>query len=396
MKNLKLTFDKIVKNTSEIVDEDIKQILLLYEEKIVFIGDCCVRFDKFRYFRSFLNNATITLNFAHKENFKFYDGLLKNNPHVDHITTLDWAEIGFEKYDIVFCISYREEKFLEFLYGKYGDLIMNGQFKLAVYSISELILKSELRGNYIFPVNKHLIEHVKKPRPGELYISKEEQRWADHWLESKGLKKNEDLYIILDSTSIREKLMKITVYFDFLTTILKGKNVKALIFDEGSIGKEEFYRQWLDNKTLEKLIFSKSVSLRENLCFIGSSNTRLIFGPCTGLMHCSSSIYNNYLSNGMDIRDIPLMITYTGQYTIENKNANFWWGSAPLVNCLLLKKRHNRKEIVLLSSLPEQEKDLDDSLACSEYTTEMLMGFINRKVSQNSPDLLYPDAFSVK
>lgn len=387
MKDLKLTFDKIVQNTSAIVNDNTRQILVLYEEKIVFIGDCCIRFDKFRYFRSFLNNATITINFAVRENSKFYEGLLKNNPHVDDITTLEWTEIDFEKYDVVFCVAYREEKLLQFLYEKYGSAIIGSQFKLAVYSISELILPSVSHGNYIFPVNKDLIAHVRKPQPGELYISKEEQQWANQWLESKGLERHEDLYIICDSTSIREKLLKITVYFEFLATLLRGKKAKALIFDEGNIGKEEFYRQWLDAATMDKLIFSKSLGLRDNLCLIGSSYTKMVFGPCTGLMHCSSSIYNNYLANGIDIRDIPLLITYTGQYIIENKNANFWWSSAPLVNCLMLKKRNNKNEIVLLSSLPEDERDLDDTLACTEYTTGMLMDFINSKLHQYTPEL---------
>ncbi|HEX8529308.1 MAG TPA: hypothetical protein VF646_04775, partial [Cytophagales bacterium] len=181
--------------------------------------------------------------------------------------------------------------------------------------------------------------------------------------------------------SSRDKVLGITVYFEFLKSILQDGNAKVLIFDENTIGKEEFYRQWLGDETADRIIFSKGLSLRDNLCLIGSRHTRLVVGPCTGLMHCASSIYNNYVSNGMDPRDVPLIVVYTGQYSKANKSAHYWWEGAPLVNCLLLKAKNNRKEVVLLSSLPDAERELNDTLPCRDYTAGLLTEFIHRKMS---------------
>jgi len=382
MDSSSLTFEAIVTNFSEISLEALNSVLVLYDEQILFIGDCCARFDKFKYFREYLHDADITINFSDKKNEKFADGLLKGNPNLDLVTYLTWDAIDFEKYDLVFCVTSDEEALLNFFHEKYGTRINSGLYRLAVCSISELILQVPSNG-YLFPVDEELNRYVKRPRPGELYITDEEHTWAEEWLKEKGLRAGEDLFIILDSTSIRSKLMKITVYFEFLLSILKRTNVKILIFDESTIGKEEFYREWLDADNMKKMIFSKGLSLRDNLCLIASRHTRLVFGPCTGLMHCSSSIYNNCLNNGMEPASIPLMITYTGVYSKANKNAYFWWGNAPLMHCLLLKMRGGRKKMVELTNLTEEEKLLDDSLPSTEYTADMLLGFIDAHLQEH-------------
>ena len=374
----------IVFNTQRINYGTIGRVLVLYEEQIAFIGDCCLRFDKLKYFKSFLKNATIDVNFSIGSNFKFYNAFLTNNPHIDSISTLSWDNIDFESYDIVFCAKYDERAFLQFLHERYGHLIMQDQCRLAVFSLSQLLLRPQNDTTHVFPVNKNLLEYIRScdqnSRLGELYVNDEEQAWANQWLESKGLRPNEDLFIVCDSASSREKLINIAVYFDVLKFLLRKENSKVLIFDEKGIGKEEFYQQCLGKNNMRTIIFSKRLTLREDLCILASRYTRLILGPCTGLLHCASSIYNNYVNRGMNVSEVPLMITYTGHYTRENKNANFWWGNSPLINCLLLKKRNDRKQIVLLRDLSEHEKNTDDSLPCSEYTAEMLIEFINSKL----------------
>jgi ADP-heptose:LPS heptosyltransferase len=378
MKEFQTILNKIKLNTQRINYDNARQVLVLYEEKITLIGDCCIRFDKFKYFKSFLKNATVDINFSIKDNFKFYDAFLKNNPNVDGIFTLSWKDIDFERYDIVFCIKYDERAFLEFLHEKYYNLVREDQFRLAVFSMSQLILKPQKDTYQIFPVNQPLLDYIKGPQLGELYIDEEEQTWANQWLESKGLQANEDLFILCDSTSNREKLLNIIVYFDVLKFLLRKENIKVLIFDEKDIGKEDFYQAWLQNDT-KKLIFSKRLMLREDLSIMASKHTKLIFGPCTGLMHCASSIYNNYVNRGMSVKDVPVMITYTGQYTQENETANTWWGNSPLITCLLLKERNHKKQIVLLNNLTEEQRNTPDSLPCSEYTAEMLIELINSK-----------------
>jgi len=388
MKEFQTILNQIVFNTQSINYNNIRRVLVLYEEKIVYVGDCCIRFDKLKYFKSFLNNATININFSVKENFKFYNAFLKNNPHVDSISTLSWKDIDFESYDIVFCVKYDEGTFLDFLHEKYCNLIEKNLFRVAVFSLSIVLLQPQLQpqnsARQVFPLAQGLLEHIESlgraSQLGELYINEEEQAWANRWLESKGLEANERLFIICDSSALREKLINIGVYFDVLKFLLRKENIKVLIFDEKGIGKEEFYQACLDMSSMKKMIFSKCLTLREDLCIIASKYTKLIFGPCTGLLHCASSIYNNFVNRGMNASEVPLMITYTGLYSEENNNAYYWWGNSPLINCVLLKEKNNKKQIVLLNNLTEEEKKANDSLPCSEYTAEMLIDLINSKL----------------
>jgi hypothetical protein len=246
--------------------------------------------------------------------------------------------------------------------------------------MSEVLLSPADNANYIFTVNEELIAHVRVRRPGELYITKSEQEWANHWLEAQGIKGSDKLFIMLDSTTRRSKMLRMHIYFEFLGYLLKKEDAKVLVFDENNMGKEDFYREWLGEANMQKIIFSKKLELRQDLSLIASKYTRFIFGPCTGLMHCSSAIYNNYVNEGMDVRDVPVMITYTGQYNEKEGSANLWWGQAPLVNCLLLQERNNALEVVELKTLPEDSRDLYVQLPCSGYTTQMLIDFVESRL----------------
>jgi len=379
MENTQSTLQAILRTTNAVVKTDVKSILVLYEEKIHNIGDCCVRFDKLKYFRAFFNNATLNLNFK-SENLKFIDGLLTNNPHIAAISLLDWNEIEFEKYDIVIAVMYNEEKLLHFLHAKYGAEIAAGTRTMAVFSMSQLILPPVDFGKYLFPLNRPLMESGRTPEPGELYISDEEQAWADRWLEAHGMKAGEELFILLDSTLRKEKLLNPIVYFEFVAALLKRDNARVLIFDEAAMGKEDFYRAWLGDACMHKLIVSKGLKLREDICLLGSSYTRMVFGPCTGLMHCASAVYNRYVALGLPEEQAPLLAVYTGQYKGLEQNALTWWGRAPLVKCMMLKKRSGGPRLELLHDLPEDEKPLNNSLPCSAFTSAMLIDFVNSRI----------------
>ena len=352
-----------------------QKILILYEEKIKYLGDFCIRFDKISFCKSFFN-ASIDINFTNKENKKYYEALLINNPNLAAVSDLEWENIEFDNYDLVFCAAYDENRLKEFICKKYN---YNAGERFVVFSISEVLLAPDPNAVRVFPVNSDFMAQVQliARHPGLLYVSEEEREWGNRWLESRGLKQGEELFIFLDSTTKRSKLINIQVYFEVLQFVLNRAKVKVLIFDEKSIGKEEFYRQWLGEEQAEKLIFSKGLELREDLRIIASSFTRLIFGPCTGLMHCASGIYNYYVQSGKSLKEVPLMITYTGQYPKEENNADLWWGSSPLVQCLLLQKRNNETKLALLSALSEAEKISEEQVPCSEYTSRMLIDFLD-------------------
>ena len=383
MNALEKTLEIIRKNNADVHVDHIRNVLIIYEEKTFYIGDTCILFDNLRYIRSFFHQAEVDLNFINKKNMRYYQALLANNPNFDSIRDDDWTDVGFSNYDLLICVTYKEQALLEFLHERYQDLISRDQFKLAVCSFSEGILVPLKNVSYVFPEYKPLREYTiasSAGTPCELYLTAEENEWANSWLESQGIQEDDDLYIMFDAASERHKLLDIRVYFDLVAWLLEQPNVKVLIFDEKNIGKGDFYREWLGEEKMKSIIISKKLGFREDLTLIGSKYTKVVFGPCTGLMHCASSIYNNLLSNGLPIDNIPLLVTYTGQYIGENNNINVWWGNSPLVNCLLLKQINNKKQIVLLHNLTPEERNIKDSLACNEYTLEMLADFLSARL----------------
>jgi hypothetical protein len=375
------TLVRILHAASGVKRNRVKRVILLYDEELKLVGDSCVRFDKMKYFSEFFGNPVVDINFRSKKSEWIYDALLKNNPHVATISNLDWDDIPLLDYDIVFCISYTERLFLEFLHKRYGQDILEGMCGTIFFSISQLMLVEKTGIDYIFPVYEELMRFLKASGPGELYLDEKERCWADWWLENQGVGKTDQLYILIDSSGIQTKLVAEKVFFKILKHILKKRDVKVLVFDENNIGKEKVYRRHLGERLMGKMIFSKGLSLRNNLCLVGSGYTKFIFGPCTGIMHCSSSIYNHYAGSGRSIGKVPPIVVYTGRVGAYNYDVNVWWGNSPLVNCLLLFKRGWRKRLVLLDSLPEAEKKNNGSLRCSAYSARMLIKFIDSRLN---------------
>ncbi|MBC9912786.1 hypothetical protein [Chitinophaga varians] len=373
-------------NNVKINRDNVQRLLIVYQEKAFFIGDTFIDLNEIRGIRAFFHHAVIDINLINKQNATMYNALLKNNPNLDNIHFSDWNEIDYTQYDAVICAANDEEILLKILHEKYDPC---SDYNLAVFSISNFIQQVRVDARIVFPVNEALMEFITTKvagKPREIYVSEEERDWADGWLAAKGMKATDKLYILLDSTTRRSKLISMNVYFDLLMGLLEADNVKVLVFDERSIGKRAFYKEWLGEENMKKMIFSESLSFREDLCLLASRHTRLVLGPCTGLLHCASGIYNHYLNNGASPKDIPLLITYTGQYVKREGNANYWWGSSPLMNCLLLKEKNNKKEITVLSSLTTEERNSYTQLPCSDYTAAMLLDFIRSKMK--TPELV--------
>jgi hypothetical protein len=388
MQNYQIILESTLDNNATVNRNDVQRVLIVYQEKAFFIGDAFIDLNEIRGIRSFFHNASIDINFINRQNAVMYNALLKNNPNPDSISFLDWNEIDYLSYDVVICAANDEELLLKVLHEKYCD---KEDYQLAVFSISDFIQQVRIDARIVFPVNEALLDYITAPwagKPRELYISEGERDWADQWLASKGVKRTDQLFIMLDATTRRSKLIGMNVYFDLLIGLLQADNVKVLIFDEKSIGKKAFYREWVGEENMKKIIFSEKLSFREDLCLLASRYTRLVFGPCTGLLHCASGIYNHYLNDGADRKDIPLLVTYTGQYVKREGNAYYWWGSSPLINCLILKESNHTKEIAVLHDLTKDEQVSYTQLPCSEYTTDMLLAFLNNKLETNGSQVV--------
>lgn len=374
------TLKKIERNSETVDVADVRRVMVLYEEEIVMLGDYCIKFDKIRYVEKFFPNAILDVHYTESFNAKYFDGFLRHNPYVKSVCEGNRETISFEHVDVLLCASHQEEELLNFLHARYGEKILQDKMKLAVFSISGLILHPNPKSRFVFPINEKLLKTLDVPGPCRIYMSNEEKMWADRWLALKGLESHENLIVAIDSSAVKSKLLSIDVFFDFLRSLLDVRGNKILIFDERNAGKNIFYSAWLGAEYAKRLIFSNGLTLREDLALLGSSNVGLIVGPCTGLMHCSSAIYNHYVAEGMSLSDVPLIITYTGRFENDNYDVPLWWGNSPLVDCLLIKERNNKKEMLLLDSLSEQDKLNYSALPCSEYSADMLLTFVNGKI----------------
>jgi len=381
MENHKEIQEKIAFNNKKINESKINNILILYEERDFFLGDTCIRFNGLQAVKTFFDNANIFINCKASNFVNAFEALLVNNPNVAGFFNLPWEELAFETYDIVLCISYEEISFLNFLDKVYGSSISDGSVSLAVFSLSKVFLKIN-PSDCIFSIPDGFINYAKeydKQNPRNLYITNQERTWADNWLLARGLQKGENLCILLDSTARADKLLNILVYFSLIEELLKNKKNKILIFDEKNIGKANFYNEWLGAEKAQRIIFAVGNTLREDLCIMSSTYSKLILGPCTGLIHCASSIcassiFNKLLADGILKNEIPTIIVYTGTYTDTERNAHTFWHNSPLVTCLMLRQYNNQPQMVKLSELDPQEADrVDNQLTCNKYTTEMLV-----------------------
>lgn len=377
------TLNRILHNCQALSPGDVKNMLMIYDEHAGYLGDFCTRFDKVRYVKQFFTNASIRLNYTFAKDGNFIHSLFCQDPYLNSVTNSPWDEIDFNAYEVVFIGSNHQLKLLAYLQARYRDRITSGQFRTAVYSASEVLIHLSEQ-DFTFPICERLRDFIWRipNKTGEICITEDEQEWAGRWLEARGLQPHERLVIFLDSTTYEQKLMDTRVYLDILGNMLARKDIKVLVFDESGIGKEQFYREKLgDKEKMKKMIFSSGQTLRQDLSIIASRYTRMVFGPCTGLLHCASSIYNYYVNNGIRSRfEVPSLIVYTGQYPGSRACANTWWGTSPLVDALLLREVKKKKNLVLLSSLAGDEKNTKDVLPSKDYPAQLIIDFIDKKL----------------
>jgi len=372
--------DLIVDNNAKFNRESVKRALIIYEDDEFFLGDTCIILYKIGLFKYFFGpDVSLDINFITNGFFERYKDLCKNNPNLSSLLFQPLKDLSYEDYDVIICVSLDEEAVLRALELRYPDP-GTAHPGFAVCSLSKIIFFQKERFKQpVFPFYEALSRYASQltDPPCEIYISPAEKEWGNKWLEANGINKNEQLFVIIDNASNKEKLLSLDTYYEVLQHLLNKENVRILIFDEKNWGKELFYREWLGDEAIKKFIFSKGLRLREDLCILGSDYTKFVFGPCTGLLHCASGIYNNFISNGFHDSELPVVVVYTGPW-----DAEFWWGASPRINCLLLKKELGQKKMIELKDLGEDEKrSLDNRLNCGEYTSGMLTGYIDKKLA---------------
>lgn len=374
----------ILDNNLQLMPGAIRRVLIMYEDPEFFLGDNCIILYKIGLFRNFFGEDTlIDINFLTEKYLEKYQAICKQSPGFSRVICLPPETVAYNEYDVVLCISADERPFLDVLRQRYTSLNAPPP-RFAVFSFSQVVfVRKKNIQPAVFPLYEQLRTYMESlaDQPYELFLSPEEQAWGNKWLEERGMQQHEQLFVLVDNASHRQKLLRLDTYYKLLLHLLDKPHSRILIFDESGMGKEAFYRKWLGDKLMERFIFSNGLKLREDLCLIGSAYTKLVFGPCTGLLHCASGIFNHLVAQGAPVASTPALIVYTGPW-----DAQFWWDTSPLIDCLVLRNTNGRKEMATLQSLDAAEKArVDNRLDCSEYTKEMLADYIDQRLNKSVP-----------
>lgn len=392
-----MIFLDIINSNNQLINrEKVKQVLIIFQPEVFFLGDTFIQIDKLKVCRSWFKNASISLHFPGDAGmYKSCQAFLQNNPYLDGFAHNKLTEIRFDKYDVIICASYKEKEILEVAF----EQMHNNKIKPCIFSFSANLLydyegivpfspENLIDDNcrIVFPAYNDLLKYAFdffSTNVLELNITDEEKKWATQWLDSNGFEEEENLFIFLDAASRKDKLLRLDVYFDVLQSVLDKNKSRVLIFDEKGIGKLEIYREWLGEETTSKIIFADRLPLRQVLCLFSTDNIKMIFGPCTGLLHCASGIYNSMIKKGMAANKVPLLITYTGECTYKEKNNGIWWGDrSPLVHCLLIKMVYGKPKLCTIHQLNEEEKTKTNNvLPVTDYSSDMLIHFIETRLN---------------
>lgn len=330
---MKEVLEKIRLNTLAFQRSKIKNVLLVINVEGYAIGDSVIFFSKIRAISKFLNclKFDVVTTRAH---YTF----LHNSPFIK-LLFFDLDEADLTRYDLIINFSKKDTCLAEFLCSKYQEAIMEGQVKFSVYSLymQQGTRQTDLF-DYFLDFETYLFGDYLRERDfagHELHISAEERDWGNRQLKEYGIKGSEKVIVLLDSASSRNKLMPMNEYFELVRFLMSLKNTRLLVFDPDNSDKRVFYQHILNDSRLEQFIFIQRQGLRKDLCLLASDYIQMVFGPCTGLLHCAEGIYNTFDNYGYLGREWPLLVSYMGPAELGDMDKWFWWGSTH-VECLYM------------------------------------------------------------
>ncbi|MFS4447855.1 glycosyltransferase family 9 protein [Maribacter sp. 2307UL18-2] len=367
-----LALEQIKKNNKGI-NREVLKVLINYKIKDYLIGDSLLRLRHFKLIRDFFLKAKISVNLHHRIDV----AMLQYNPYVDQLISKDLGSQNIFEYDVIIIIGDDEALYKEIVNRWVRELDM-GTFETSIFSLTRY-LKVEENNHNILPPYQELYEFIVQKKnkfklKKEIFIQNSEIEWANQWLQLNGVKSNEKVIIIIDSSSLREKLLPLEVHFKIILFFLENDKHKILVLDKFGNGKSLFYNEWFDNKFEHRFIFAQKLKFRHELMLLSSDYIRFIFGPCTGIMHCASAIHNHFVSKYGNARGQPDIMVYAGTDSYENDHKSIWWGDDEEAKCCVVKYVNDfQKEIVWINP------NVHDYLPCSEYTSLLLQNFIKTK-----------------
>lgn len=362
---------EVIRNTEFAVHKikERRPLLYIYVEDFG-IGDCVLYFSRIKAISTFLNNT----DFDVATNAQHYN-FLQYHPLVNRFY-MELDEVDFIDYDLVLTFSNCEFYLAHFLHKRYGRRILEGEMKLSVYSlfhaedhVTSIFNNLSALEEFIRDTCKTRLSSLKH----ELYISEAEQAASDEWFESNGigLPGNEHVIVLLDSTSDRNKLMKIECFEQLLRHFIAWKNCTIVIFNPENFDKRDIYRELVGEEMMSRILFVYEKDLRRNFCLCASKYIRLIIGPCTGLLHCAEGIYNTLELQGRLSAERSILLAYVGPPAPgDHTDKWFWWGNTNVHCCYIDKTENGNKVVRRLTTTG------NPGLACKEFETGALLKYL--------------------
>ncbi|SHH72044.1 hypothetical protein SAMN04488109_4950 [Chryseolinea serpens] len=363
---------KIRENNAGWQSSRVRKLLIIYDPNSFFIGDCLTHLRQVRVLKNYFKNVTIHIQSKYPQ----ITEVIRNHPLIDACEIKSAGQSDLAAYDLVLYGAEDEREILQAV--QHLDDLENLHTCLFAISESTSEVKTRLFDN--LPVRLTEADHRAAPQANEIYLSSDELTEAQNNLAARGLRKNENLVVLLDSSTKQVKMLNTLQYFKLIQLLGALRDVRFLVFDKDDVGKEQFYKSFLSDRQLfDKIIFVKKEGLRQSISMLAHPQVKCVFGPCTGLLHCASGVYHGMLESGrIERRHLPILVAYCGRYDqgiIENEFA--WWGGT-LVDCIKLTGSDGTDTHIDVVTARDADVDLflRDLRYCSEYTAAQIFAFM--------------------
>ncbi|PST84253.1 hypothetical protein C7T94_05905 [Pedobacter yulinensis] len=227
---------------------------------------------------------------------------------------------------------------------------------------------------------------AKKPEPvcrpeRALAVSTTERAAADSWLETQGVNSDHGLIVLLSGSSRAKKVLPKEEFYDLVGQFLQHTPARLLIFLAEDLCETDFAAAGLLS---DRLIFRPAGGVREDLGFLISRYTRLVIGPCTGMLHFANAAWIYLLlENKVNAKDLPQMVVYTGKQEHDKDYLpHNWWGDS-LVRCLVLIIENGLDNLVDMRQLPAEVEFLQ---TCSDQACNITAKLLFNKLT-NIPEM---------
>ncbi|SFW13618.1 glycosyltransferase family 9 protein [Chitinophaga sancti] len=286
------------------------------------------------------------------------------------ISCLPWEQLDLSHYDLILVEGDLVLQFLLYIAPMYDTVLQH----TAIYTITAL-KQDDFDDRYGWEFFKNSIASGNPAADKEIYISPSEIATADTWLENKGICQDDYLVILQNGSTEDKKVILFNEFVKLLQSLLQKEKVKVVIFDVPGGNTEESIQPFLTAAEYNNVIFVSGMGLRKDMSLIASRYTRLVIGPCTGILHLANGALTYLVNNGhTQNRHVPFLLVYTGIQAHDEAYLPYNWWRHSLVHCAVIVNQH----LVSLENSPADITTFQQTAGEVQHiTAQMLMDYLS-------------------